>query len=348
MEKGKHTKREIEAQPSTWEKVLSRDRQRIEDIEETLNTVSEIILFGAGTSYYLALSASSVLQRMRGTNTKAVPSSEIIDFPEAHIANQGKELKLFVGFSRSGETTETVEALKKVKNVDESNKTLAISCYPESPLVEESERAIVTEMAQEGSVVMTKSFSAMLLISYQLATMDGEEDRDLSLLPDLGEVAIEKTSSLAGKLLKKDFDHFVFLGSGPHYGIACESMLKMKETALENTEAFHSLEFRHGPKSTVGSNSLVTMYMTESGREHEKVLLSELEDLGATTVAIGGNLGREIRNSSHFFVNFQTKLSQYFQGVLLIPFAQQLGARVALDKNINPDKPRNLSQVVHL
>lgn len=348
MGKGKHTKREIETQPSTWKTVLSKNRKRLEGIADELSIATEIIFFGAGTSYYLALSASTVFQKVLSTNTKALPSSEIIDFPEAHIANQGKELKLFVGFSRSGETTETVEALKKVKELDVSNKTLAISCYPDSPLAKEAEMEIITEDAQEESVVMTRSFSSMLLASYQLATLGKENNDNLSTLPEIGKMAIEKPSSLTKELLKKNFSHFVFLGSGPHYGVACESMLKMKETALENTEAFHALEFRHGPKSTVGNNSLVTIYLTESGREHEKALLSELDDLGTTTVAIGGNLSKGIKNTSHFFISFRTELDQYLQGILFIPFAQYLGTRVALDKDIDPDEPRNLSQVVHL
>jgi glucosamine--fructose-6-phosphate aminotransferase (isomerizing) len=347
MGKGKHTKREIEAQPSTWKTVLSKNRKRLEGIVDELSVASEIIFFGAGTSYYLALSASTVFQKVLSTNTKALPSSELINFPEAHVANQG-EGKLFVGFSRSGETTETVEALNKVKHADGSDQTLAISCYPESPLIKESDLEIVTEAAQEESVVMTQSFTSMLLTSYQLATMAGEDGSKLSLLPELGEVALEKSGSLTKELLNENFDHYVFLGSGPHYGVACESMLKMKETALENTEAFHALEFRHGPKSTVGSHSLVTMYLTENGREHEKTLLSELDNLDATTVAIGGNLSQEIKSASHFFTDFRAALDQYFQGILFIPFAQYLGTRVALKKDIDPDEPRNLSQVVHL
>ena len=349
MEKGKYTKSEIQDQPLTWDAVLTKKREKIKSIGEKLGPITEIVFFGAGSSYYLALSVSAVFQRASNIDTKALPSSELLDFFKAHITNKDQGVKLFVGFSRSGETTETVDALNKVKNIDGSNKTLAISCYPEKPLVEKAEMEIITEAAQEESVVMTKSFSSMLLASYQLATVLNGKNTKLTSLPELGKISLKKSSSLITRnLVGENLNHFVFLGSGPNYGVACESMLKMKETALENTEAFHSLEFRHGPKSTVGSNSLVAIYMTENGREHEQTLIAELKDLGATLVTLGSNLSPEIENSANYSINFQTKINQYYQGILFIPFAQQLGYQVALDKGIDPDEPRNLSQVVHL
>ncbi|MBS3765395.1 SIS domain-containing protein [Candidatus Bipolaricaulota bacterium] len=348
MNKGKDTRREIREQPSIWQTTLSNNEKRLKKLNLDFASFGQAIFFGAGSSYYLGLSASTVFQKLTGMDAKALPSSELIDFPEAHLAEGKEKRKLVVGISRSGETTETVRATRNLTESSYSMESLAVSCYPNSPLVEEANQSVVVEAAQEESVVMTQSFSSMLLTIYQIAVKLQGEEKDLSQLSELGEEAVSKSRRAVGEILKGDYDHFVFLGSGPNYGIACESMLKMKETALEATEAFHALEYRHGPKSVASNHSLVTFYLTNNGRNHERELIKEVNDLGAHSVVLGSNLSMETEEVARFSVNLDTDLDQYFQGVLFIPFAQQLGLQVALTKNLDPDEPRNLSQVVRL
>lgn len=346
--KGEDTKREITEQPSIWQTTLSNNKEQLKKLDLDFESFDQAIFFGAGSSYYLGLSASTVFQKLTGVDSKALPSSELIDFPEAHLTEDKEKRRLVVGISRSGETTETSRVMRNLSESNYATGSLAVSCYPESSLVEEADQAVVVEAAQEKSVVMTQSFSSMLLTVYQLAVNLKGEGEVISELPELGKQIVSKFREVVREILKGEYDHFVFLGSGPNYGIACESMLKIKETALEDTEAFHALEYRHGPKSVAGKTSLVTFYLTDNGRNHERELIKEVNDLGAQSVVLGKNLSTETEEEAGFSVDFDTDLDQYFQGILFIPFAQQLGLRLALSKNLDPDVPRNLSQVVQL
>src|SRR5438045_8469733 len=82
------------------------------------------------------------------------------------------------------------------------------------------------------------------------------------------------------------FDDYVCLGQGPFYGLACESALKLTEMSCSYGQSFHTLEFRHGPKSITAPETLVTFLLSESGYQSELEVLEAIKGLGATTVAI--------------------------------------------------------------
>ena len=127
------------------------------------------------------------------------------------------------------------------------------------------------DQAQEISIAQTRSFASMLVISQALAAAAG--GRNLALFNHLparvGEV-FNKYSNIAQKIGEDlSLDRFFFLGTGHLYGIACEAMLKMKEMTVSYSEAFHMLEFRHGPMSMVNHQSLVVGLVSDSAKKKE-------------------------------------------------------------------------------
>ena len=349
MDKGNKTKREIKQQPEVWERTLDGLGEINSELVERFHDgdYEKLIFFGSGTSYYLAQTAASTFCHFMGLETKAAPSSEVLLFPETYLSANDKRKILCCSFSRSGKTSETVQASKFVRdNFDIP--VYGFTCYKQSRLAEATDFTITFPEAREESVVMTKSFTSMLIGVIKAATAL-ETEFPIGNLPKLGRGLLENYFELSEKILDShEYGRFVFLGGGPLYGIASESMLKLKEMALETTEVFHPMEYRHGPISTADNETLVTLYLSDSGYEQEVKLIPELKELGASVVTIGEELSESVEKNSDYTVELNTGLGEFTKTPLYLPFAQILGLQLALNKNLDPDSPKNLTQVVEL
>lgn len=349
MNKGAQTKREISQQPEVWKETL----KELEQVESKLvkrfhdEEYEKLVFFGSGTSYYLAQTAASIFRHFTGVETKAAPSSEIFLFPETYISANDKGKTLLCSFSRSGKTSETVKASEFVKNYFDLP-VYGFTCYEKSRLTEITDFTITFPEAREKSVVMTKSFTSMLIGTIIAATAL-EFEIPIGNLPKLGRGLMEDYFELSEKIFDgHKYDRFVFLGGGPLYGIASESMLKLKEMALETTEVFHPLEYRHGPKSTADKETLVSIYLSDSGYDHEIKLIPELKKLEASVVTIGEDLGEAVEKNSDYSIELSTSLGEFIRTPLYMPYAQILGLQLAFNKNLDPDSPKSLTQVVEL
>lgn len=331
---GEYTLQEIEEQPKVWKEIL--------DTPLYINEISgkdEVIYFGSGTSYYLALSLASFTQRYTGITSRAIPSQELIFFPETIIT---EKLTLYFGISRSGETSEVVMAMEKAKNLGKGI-FLSITTEGESQLALKSERTIVLESAKENSVVMTKSFTSMLL-GVQVGIINNTKSPDINLFKEKLSYSSQKVLAIARswaeEFSKKDYKEIVFLGSGPLYGIACESALKVREMSSSLTSAYHTLEFRHGPKASLTKDSLVVLLLSDSAKEEELKVAEEIREIGAHCIVIGDKINDGI--------NMDSDLNEFLRLILYMPFAQYLGYYKAIRKGLDPDEPLNLTQVVKI
>jgi len=192
----------------------------------------------------------------------------------------------------------------------------------------------------------------MLLLIQLLATDiagNAELIRELSQLPTLGAKIIDRCQPLVEEIISEGpYSNYVYLGQGPYYGLACEAMLKIKEMSLAHSEAYHSLEFRHGPMSIANENTLITFFVCERVRAEEMTLLSEIKALGAKTLVICDRADANIKNLSDYVIEIDSRLSDEARMVLYMPVVQLLGYYSAVSKGHNPDCPKNLSQVVTL
>jgi len=326
--RGEYTRIEIEDQPRVWRYLLDNPP----DIKE-IQSKEEIIYFGSGTSYYLALTAAVFTQYYTGITSRALPSQELAFFSKATISDRPT---LYIGISRSGETSEVILAAEKVKEQGKGD-FIGVTTEKNKPLAIISDRAIVIEEAKEKSVVMTKSFTSMVL-GIQLGILGVVDPSTIDKIKeDINKVSKEvlaKAEAWAKEKAKKDYKEIIFLGSGPLYGIACESALKVREMSSSITSAFHTLEFRHGPRAALSKDTLVLILLSDSARREELKIASEIKELGSDCTVIGEEL------------SMNTSLNEFQRAILYMPFSQYLGYYKALEKGLDPDVPLNLTQVV--
>jgi glucosamine--fructose-6-phosphate aminotransferase (isomerizing) len=344
-----HTLQEILTQPLAWQAALNEVKAKQDAIKQLWATgnISEVVVTGCGSTYYLSQAVAPLLQKQLGIPARAVPASELLLFPEMVISKGAKPLLLTI--SRSGRTTETIRAAKFFK-ATWGSPVLHIGCYPDSELAAESDLAITIPEGQEESVVQTRSFSAMLVAAQALAAVVSENNEWEAMfeLPALGQKIIEEQHALARYLGQEaGFERFYFLGSGLQYGLASEANLKMKEMSLAISEAFHFLEFRHGPMSMVNEKTLVVGLLSERARSFELDVLREMRGLGGKTLALSDEVvPAEV--VTDFQVSFNSGLPETRRAVLNMPFLQLIGYYRAIANGQNPDQPHNLSAVIVL
>ena len=141
------------------------------------------------------------------------------------------------------------------------------------------------------------------------------------------------------------YQHFVFLGSGINYGIASETMLKMKEMSISISEAFHFMGFRHGPMSIIAPNSLAIGLVNDTGRNAELNVLEDMKKLGASTLALIDSVDG---SEADYVVDLKSGVSELARGVLFLSVLQLLSYYRSISKELNPDWPKNLKAVVDL
>jgi glucosamine--fructose-6-phosphate aminotransferase (isomerizing) len=209
---------------------------------------------------------------------------------------------------------------------------------------------LISPEGREESVAQTRSFSSMLAGCVALAYLAGGQPEhldDLDALPALGQRLMGRHQSLAQSLGRNlDLDQVFFLGSGPRYGLACEAMLKLKEMSLTTSEAYHFLEFRHGPKSMVDERTLVVGLLSDAAREAETAVLNEMKGLGATILILAES-GDGLSWADHV-VCFESDLPELARLSLYLPVLQLYAYYRSVGKGLNPDAPRHLDAVVQL
>jgi glucosamine--fructose-6-phosphate aminotransferase (isomerizing) len=238
--------------------------------------------------------------------------------------------------------------LEKGRNL----RTIAITCAGGQPL--ESACTVTLKLldADEQSTVMTRSFTSMLLaLQHLAATVVGHDllRRTLLELPQQVQPLLQDIPQRLRLFAEsRSFADFVFLAQGPLFGIASECMLKVTESSCSYAQVFHSLEFRHGPKSIVGPETLITFLMSETSFDAEVELLEEMKALGATTMVIANRVESRAQRASDFAIELGLQVPEYARPAVFTIWGQLFGVYYGLKKGLNPDSPKNLSRVVEL
>jgi len=340
------TLQEIVEQPEAWSAAIRSFDAAAPEVARLFQerAPDEVIFTGCGSSYYLSMTAAAAFQKVAGLRSRAVPASEILQFPGSIFIPGSRPL--LVATSRSGTTTETLRALEMARR--RGIATLSLTCAPRSPLARGADLRIISPKGHEESVVMTKSFSSLLLLTLLLVANHAGSvtlDRELRRLPALGKRIVKVALNLTGDL-GADAARFVFLGGGPAHGIAWEAMLKMTEMAQRPAVAYHPLEFRHGPIAMVGPGTAVVFFGTRAGARLEADLATDLRRHGATVVS----LRDEWRGAEELDVDVAlgVRLEDEARCLLYLPFAQALAYHRAMGAGLDPDRPRHLTSVVRL
>lgn len=190
----------------------------------------------------------------------------------------------------------------------------------------------------------------MLIVLEALVAHLGKHDPGgLARLGDVAASVLDRYAGLARQLGEdKRIERFFFLGSGLLYGIACEAMLKMKEMSLSYSEAFHVLEFRHGPMSMVDERALVVGLLSDEAHAQEAAVLRDMRARGAKTLALAEQDYGLSLSDTHHFMHLNTGLPAWARPVAYLPALQLMAYHRALANGQNPDQPANLDFVISL
>jgi glucosamine--fructose-6-phosphate aminotransferase (isomerizing) len=283
-----------------------------------------------------------------GIHAIALPASEIALYPQSHLL----ENPVLLTISRSGTTTETLWAVERYRRENPAGTVIAISCTPDSSLIQNADIALLAPEAQEQSVAQTRSFTSMMLLSHVLAAQlanDPASSERLAALPDALESVIARIGDLPERIGKNiGIERFFFLGNTILYGVACEAMLKTKEMTCSWSEAFHTLEFRHGPMSVVNQQALVVGLIGDGAVDAEIAVLRHMKRLGAQTLALCEQRGHFDWSGVDTVIELASGLSEVERAVLYLPPLQWIALYRALAKGLDPDQPTNLTAVVEL
>jgi glutamine---fructose-6-phosphate transaminase (isomerizing) len=347
---GAYSLAEIVSQPERWASCLAtlREKVTLEKVRDAFADADEWLFIGCGSSYYVALCAAASMTAIAALCARAVPASEVLFYPDVVLAATKKYAPVLI--SRSGQTSEVLKAAELLRS--RSVQTLAISCAEGQALEKLTSFTITLPGTDEKSTVMTRSFTSMLLTLQTLAAVlanNSEQQENLRRMPDLAAPALSALPErIRAFVAQHQFADYVCLGQGPFFGLACEYALKVTEMSVSYAQAFHTLEFRHGPKSIVGPETLLVFLISEAGYAAEADLLEEMKSLGATTLVVVNHADKRVRAAADMLVELSVDAPQLaLLAPSLVP-GQLLGLYTGLKKCLDPDSPRNLSRAVIL
>jgi glucosamine--fructose-6-phosphate aminotransferase (isomerizing) len=322
--------------------------------EDILEQVGQVHIVACGTSFHAGLVARYQLEELAGIPCTVEVASE---FRYRHPVVPEKTL--FVAISQSGETADTLAALRHAK-VAGYLTSLVICNVPESSIVREAELVLMTRAGPEIGVAATKAFTTQLvalqLLVLELARLAGNAEEsqianwtaELHQLPGLIARALELDSAieeLAEHFVEKH--HALFLGRGSHYPIAMEGALKLKEISYIHAEAYPAGELKHGPLALV-DHDMPVVAVAPNNRLLQK-LISNIEEVRAR----GGEMF--VIADAEAVSSLKTRHGQVVEldtgGMLLAPVVitvplQLLAYHVAVLRGTDVDQPRNLAKSV--
>ncbi|MFH0757492.1 MAG: SIS domain-containing protein [Bacteroidota bacterium] len=364
---GFHTAKEIVSQPEMWLKTYERVRKEKEQLLQFLGKALEkentsVILTGAGTSAFIGEALSGYYQRYLKVYTRSIATTDIITHPEDYFIRS--KPTLLISFARSGDSPESLATVELAHSHCDRLHQLIITCNKDGILARKCRNEntyvfLLPEETNDVSLAMTSSFSSMLLAGLMMLHLRNIE----ALLPvienicNCGNYCIRDNLAKLKSIAALDFKRAVFLGSGPLFGIAHESHLKVQELSdgkiVGKYDSF--LGFRHGPRAVVDDSTLVTYLMSFNGqvKQYEIDLIHSISESPdkAINVCVGYDMDKQGLKVD-FIVDFPPCISdvpkEFFSVFYILP-AQIIGFFKSLEFGLEPDSPSkggSISRVV--
>jgi len=340
---------EITTQAESWQSALEATwALRAELVALVRRNAGRMVFFiGCGSTHALAQYAAAFFQRWTGLPARGVPSSEL--WLETKALVPPGPPPLVVALSRSGQTSETVQAVQTLRA--QGAEAFTISCYADTDLARLATLTVCLPGGREESFAQTRSFAGMLVAAQMLAALVADDQAliaELWQLPALAPDLIARAQPLAQAWgTREALQRITYLASGARYGLACEATIKMKEMSLSTAEAYHFMEFRHGPLALVDEAHLSVALLSDALRDYEVGVLRDLKARGGHVLALGNRL-EGLEDACDAAFDFQVSLSGPARGVLYMPFLQLLAYYRAMGRGLNPDRPRNVLMAIRL
>ena len=332
------TLKEIYEQPETILKAGEKTTEAIEKTADYLKHSKNIYITGSGTSYNSALIAKQMLSKYAKIKVEPIMSSELQFSPDSIEENS-----ILIAISQSGESADVLEAVKIAKKAN--CKIISIVNLLTSSLAREADVVIGMNCGPEIGVAATKSFTAQLVIIYKIVERlsNGEVKIDFDKISESVSKTLDKPIriQIVAQKLKNISDIYV-LGRGVHYPIAIEAALKLKELTYIHAEGIPGGELKHGPLALM-DESVFVLIINPNDSTYSDTLTSarEIKARGAKIIGIS-----DVESDVYDYWIEISKVEESMYPISEIIPIQLLSYYAALEKDTDPDYPRNLAKSV--
>jgi len=347
--------KEIHEQPNSLRDGLRLQEKYVDLISLFLDRGKKIFLVAAGTSYHASLAASYMFSKLARLHVHPVIASEFIE-------NYGDSVDVdtvILAVSQSGETYDTLKAVDYARMRGAT--IIGITNTLGSTLTRISRAYILQQSGPEIGVAATKTFTSQLIVLAQLALklskMRGKMSQDemdeykekLYKIPDIVEEVLnrseDKIKSLAKRYRDKNF--FIFLGRGINTATALEGRLKLLEISYIPSLAYASGENKHGPIAVIEEGVPVIFIVPQSNIKKDIIgNIMEVEARGAKIITLCEEGDEEIIKLSDEVIEMPKGIPEILSPIPYVVPLQLFAYYMAVERGLDPDKPRNLAKSV--
>ncbi|MBI4399748.1 glutamine--fructose-6-phosphate transaminase (isomerizing), partial [Candidatus Micrarchaeota archaeon] len=329
--------KEIEEQRNTVRQSLTNDDE-IHEAVRLMKQYKKFQVVASGTSYYAGLVLKFLIQKLAKVPCEAIIGSE---YPYATVVDKDT---LVIAISQSGETADTLRAVKEAKKF--GAKILAVTNVVGSTLTREADKTVYMRAGPEISVVATKTYTSQLAVLSHLVFKfinHQELDEKLKEVWEIVEQALTKDKEIQEVAKKlKNLNNFFFIGRGIDFPTALEGALKLKEITYLHAEGYPGGELKHGPLSLLEKN--VPVIAIVSSKETQDKMVGNIKECKARGALLIG-----ISNNDELLEHVDIKIKMPEVHPLMAPIiyaipVQLLAYYIAVLNGKDPDKPRNLAK----
>ena len=351
--------KEIYEEPNALRLTMKISDQLLSKFANALLSAENIYITAAGTSYHAALAGKFIITRFLGKHIQDIECSEF----ETQLTGSLQENSVIIAISQSGETIDTIEAIRWAKKT-KSIKILTITNVVGSSITRYSDHVIITNAGPEIGVAATKTYStqvlALALIAVSIAKIrkiisDEEITKyydALAGIPNIIEKFLEKNVDLIKYIvnnLEKNMNYF-FLARGISIATAKEGGLKLKEVACRFIEGYSAASAKHGPISLVREGFPI-IFIAPPDETYNRLVgnVMEFKSRGGRIISVVVESDVKITKLSDITIRIPQPADKYhnlFSPITFMPALQLLAYYAALAHDLDPDKPLNLSKTV--
>jgi len=328
-------------------------RKELDFSDAEIKGIKRIIIVACGTSWHAGLVGEFMLEELAKIPVEVEYGSEFRY--RNPIINENT---LVIAISQSGETADTLAAIREAKK--RNAKVLSIVNVKGSSIDRESDSVLYTYAGPEIGVASTKAFTAQLVVLYLFTLFMANLKKSLSektikdLIEKLRKLPLQMESLLSEENdikkiadVYKDKTNSLFLGRGVNFPLALEGALKLKEVSYVHAEGYPAAEMKHGPIALIDKNMPVLFIATKDDYTYKKVLgnIHEVKARNGIVIAIATEGDEEVKELADYVIYIPKTLYILSSILTAIPL-QLLAYYVAVDRGLDPDKPRNLSKSV--
>jgi glucosamine--fructose-6-phosphate aminotransferase (isomerizing) len=318
-------------------------KANIQKVIDEIGDVKRICFVACGTSYHASITGKYLIESLAG-----IPCDVVIASESRYTAKTWDKDTLVIFISQSGETHDSRMALKKARD---TSKTLAIVNVAGSAMTDEAEFVIQTQAGPEIGVAATKTYIAQLTAIYMFAGLLCKNDSlidELYKVPSYIDEVVKQRDAI--KEISKTYtfaENAFYLGRGFSYPIALEGALKLKEITYIHAEGYPSGELKHGPLALI-DEKVPVIVVIPPGDDYAKTMTSieEVRARGAIVLCVGAKGDEKIAKNSKQVIEMNPEVGNIIAPLVYIVPLQLISYYVTVEKEYNPDKPRNLAKVI--